>query len=308
MKIGRAAREIKLSGVFAAAVTPNRIGSRDADYTGLMDLLDFLANAGVDGICILGSTGEFLNYPFSDRQRLVYLGVKRSRVPLLVGVGHSTLRGALELASEAIAAGADGLLIMPPYFFRYDQPEIERFYLEFARETGDAVPILLYNIPQFTSPIAPSTARALLDTGRFAGMKDSSGDRSYFQELLALRGQHPFALLAGSDRLASQALASGADGVVSGCASAIPELLVALYRTHKAQNAERTEALQSTLNDFIDWIERFPTPVGVKCAVELRGQKAGEFATPLSAPSETALGEFAGWFKEWWPAIARSLK
>ncbi|MDE3196322.1 MAG: dihydrodipicolinate synthase family protein, partial [Acidobacteriota bacterium] len=115
MKLGRAAREIRLSGVFAAAVTPNRIGTREADYSGLMDLLDFLAGAGVDGICLLGSTGEFLHYPFGDRQRLVYLGAKRSRVPLLVGVGHSTLRGALELAGEAISAGADGLLLMPPY-------------------------------------------------------------------------------------------------------------------------------------------------------------------------------------------------
>ena len=102
--MGRAARQIKLSGVFAAAVTPNRSGTLDADYSGLMDLLDFLANARVDGICLLGSTGEFLNYSFADRQRLVYLGVKRSRVPLMVGVAHSTLRGALELAGEAISA------------------------------------------------------------------------------------------------------------------------------------------------------------------------------------------------------------
>jgi len=308
MKIGRAAREMRLSGVFAAAVTPNRMGTHDADYSGLMDLLDFLAAAGVDGICILGSTGEFLNFPFSDRQRLVYLGVKRSRVPLLVGVGHSTLRGALELAGEAICAGADGLLIMPPYFFRYDQPEIERFYIEFARETGDAVPMLLYNIPQFTSGIAPATVRALLDSGRFAGIKDSSGDGAYFEELLAFRRQRNFALFAGHDRLASRALAAGADGIVSGCASAIPELLVALYRAHKAGNPARAEALQSTLNDFIDGIERFPTPIGVKHAVAIRGQKHGDMATPLSQASEGALAEFASWFKSWWPSIAPSLK
>jgi 4-hydroxy-tetrahydrodipicolinate synthase len=213
--MGRAARQIKLAGVFAAAVTPNRPGSLDADFSGLLDLLDFLASGGVDGICLMGSTGEFLNFSFSDRQRLIYLGAKRSRVPLIVGVGHSTLAGALQLADEAIAAGADGLLLMPPYFFTYGQPEIDAFYRQFARETGDAVPIMLYNIPQFTSKIEFATVRRLIDTGLFAGIKDSSGDWSNFEQLLALRRDRPFALFAGHDRIALRALSEGADGVLS---------------------------------------------------------------------------------------------
>ncbi|MDE3197926.1 MAG: dihydrodipicolinate synthase family protein, partial [Acidobacteriota bacterium] len=143
---------------------------------------------------------------------------------------------------------------------------------------------------------------ALLDTGRFAGIKDSSGDREYLSQLLALRRDHPFALFAGNDRLASHALAGGVDGIVSGCASAIPELLVALYR-----DPARRDELQSRLDEFIEQIERFPTPIGVKRATELRGQKSGEFATPLSPESETALFEFSAWFGDWWPAVERLL-
>jgi len=297
MKMGRAARQIKLSGVFAAAVTPNRPGTLDADFTGLMDLLDFLADAKVDGICLLGSTGEFLNYSFSDRQRLVYLGAKRSRVPLMVGVAHSTLRGALQIADEAISSGADGLLLMPPYFFPYGQPEIEHFYREFARETGDAVPLMLYNIPQFTSQIEPETVRRLLDTGRFAGIKDSSGDWNYFEQLLAMRREHPFALLAGNDRIALQALRAGADGVLSGCASAIPEIVVSLYKTNLAGDDEQADRINQTLMEFVDRIERFPVPVGIKRAVEIRKQKAGDLAVPLAPESDAALAEFATWFK-----------
>jgi len=296
--MGRAARQLKLSGVFAAAITPVRPGTLDTDYSGLLDLLDFLAEGGVDGICLLGSTGEFLNFPFSDRQRMVYLGAKRSRVPLIVGVGHSTLVGALQLAEEAIGAGADGLLLMPPYFFRYEQPEIEEFYLRFARETGDAVPIMLYNIPQFTSGIAPETVRRLLDTGLFAGIKDSSGDWDYFEQLLALKAGRSFALLAGHDRLALRALRAGADGVLSGCACAIPELLVALQRA-AAADQPRADALNAKLAQFIDWIERFPTPVGIKRAVELRGQKTAAPATPLSPASANAMEEFLAWFRDW---------
>src|ERR1700689_1465045 len=145
--MARAARQLELAGVFACAITPRRPDSQDPDFSGLLDLLDFLAAGGVKGICLFGDTGEFLNYSFAQRQRLVYLAVKRSRVPLIVGVSHSTLAGSIQLAEEAIASGADGLILMPPYFFRYSQRELEEFYIQFARETGDAVPILIHNIP-----------------------------------------------------------------------------------------------------------------------------------------------------------------
>src|SRR5260370_38991980 len=118
-----------------AAVTPQRKGG-EADVAAMLELVDFLAAAGVNGIALLGSTGEFLHLTFDDRVRLVQLAVKRSRVPVLVGVGHSTLDGAIELGREAVSAGAAGLLLMPPYFFRYSQEDIHEFYLQFAATVG----------------------------------------------------------------------------------------------------------------------------------------------------------------------------
>jgi 4-hydroxy-tetrahydrodipicolinate synthase len=296
--MGRAARQLNLSGVFAAAVTPNRPGTLDTDYSALMDLLDFLADARVSGICVMGSIGEFLNYPFGDRQRAVYLGTKRSRVPLVVGVTHSTLRGALQLAGEAISAGADGLLLMPPHFFPYGQPEIEEFYRLFARETGDAVPMLLHNAPRFTSAIEFGTATRLLDSGLFAGIVDGSGDGNYFERLLEYRCRKPVKVFAGDDRMALRALRAGADGVFSDCAAAVPELVVALV---KGDTANRH------LEEFLERIERFPAPVGIKRALELRRQKAGDFAVPLGAERARELSEFSEWFKVWWPQVAASL-
>lgn len=294
--MARAARQLTLKGVWAAAVTPNRPGTLDADYTGALELLDFLADRGVDGICLLGSTGEFLNYSFSDRQRLVYLANKRTRVPLMVGVSHSTLAGALQLADDAIAAGADALLLMPPYFFRYSQADVEEFYRQFAREAGNAVPLLLYNIPQFTSAIEAETARRLLHSGMYSGIKDSSGDWSYFEQLLQLRRDHGFALLAGNDRLAARALAEGAEGVVSGCACAIPEILVELKKAVLAGDLPRVESLDARLAEFIRWIEEFPVPLGIKTAVAIRKQKAGTPGTPLSPEAQSALKDFSDWF------------
>ena len=301
--MGRAARQLNLSGVIAAAVTPNRPGTPDIDYSALMDQLDFLAEAKVSGICLFGSTGEFLNYSFGDRQRAVYLGAKRSRVPLLVGVGHSTLSGSLQLGSEAIGAGADGLLLMPPFFFRYGQREVEEFCMVVAKETGDAVPIVLYNIPQFTSPIAIETARRLLDTGLFAGIKDSSGDADYMKALLEHKQGKAFHLFAGNDRIAASALRSGADGVVSGCAAAIPELLVEVVRAGGGN-----DTANRNLEEFIGWIERFPAPVGIKQAVQLRGRKSGDFAIPFNEERAAELGQFSEWFRAWWPGVKASLQ
>ncbi|MEP6717146.1 MAG: dihydrodipicolinate synthase family protein, partial [Terriglobia bacterium] len=115
--MGRAARQLKLSGIFAASVTPNRPGTLDIDYPALLDLLDFLTDRGVAGVCLMGATGEFLKSSVADRQRMIYLAAKRTRVPLIVGVGHTTLTGAVQIAGEAISAGADALLLMPPPFF-----------------------------------------------------------------------------------------------------------------------------------------------------------------------------------------------
>jgi 4-hydroxy-tetrahydrodipicolinate synthase len=267
--MARAARQLNLSGVFAAAVTPNRPGTLEVDYSGLLDLLDFLAAGGVTGVCLMGSTGEFANYSFEDRQRAVYLGSKRTRVPLIVGIGNTTLGGCLHLAQEAVFAGADALLLMPPYFFPYQQPEIEAFYREFAREAASVVPVMLYNIPQFSSGISIETARRLLDSGLFAGIKDSSGDWPYFEELLALKRERDFVLFAGNDRIVARAITAGANGVLSGCACAIPELLVGLARAAAAGDHVRSESLNARLTEFVDWIEKFPTPVGIKRAVAI---------------------------------------
>ena len=79
--MARVARQLELRGVFASAVTPRRKGSEDPDFSSALDLLDFLAEAGAQAICLFGATGEFLDYTFMERQRMVYLGVKRSRVP-----------------------------------------------------------------------------------------------------------------------------------------------------------------------------------------------------------------------------------
>jgi 4-hydroxy-tetrahydrodipicolinate synthase len=286
------------SGVIAAAVTPHGKRGDEPDIGATLELIDFLCAAGVQGIALLGSTGEFVNLNPDDRVRLVYLAVKRSRVPVLAGVSHSTLDGALALGREASAAGAAGLLLMPPYFFRYRQPEIREFYLRFA-EMSRGAPVYLYNIPAFSSGISSETAVELLSTGRFAGIKDSSGDWDNFQALSRYTQEHPYTLLVGHDAIFARARRTGADGVVSGVACAMPELLLALDRAIAQHDETEAERLDARLHEFLERIERFPTPVAIKAALAARGIKSGPPPVPLAPETQAALDEFRDWFRAW---------
>jgi dihydrodipicolinate synthase/N-acetylneuraminate lyase len=290
-------------GVWAAAVTPHRRHGFEADYAGMLELVDKLGRSGVDGIVLLGSTGEFLHIQPAERQRLVHLAVKRSRVPIVVGVGHSTLDAAIQLGEAAVNSNVAGLLLMPPYFYRYSEEQVMEFFRLFALAIGGALPILLYNIPAFANPISLPMVQELLLSGDFAGIKDSSGDAAFFDSLAELRRQIPFALLCGNDRLITHAHHAGCDGIVSGIASAAPELIVALDRALDRRDERRAQELQAHLSVFIEWIERFPVPVGISAAVEARGLKVGPAAIPLTAAQDDALEEFKAWLMNWLPYI-----
>jgi len=301
----RAAQPLKLGGVNVAAVTPHRAEGHQPDLAAALELIDFLNDAGVAGIAMLGSTGEFLHLSHEDRVRLVQFAAKRSRVPIIAGVSHSTLDGSVSLAEQAAGAGAAALLLMPPYFFRYDQPDIREFYLRFAERLNGAAPVILYNIPFFTSTIACETACELLATGAFAGIKDSSGQFDYIARLHALRDTRWFTLLVGNDVVFTRARQHGADGVVSGCACAVPELLLGLDSAIQLGLQEKINRLEAHLQEFIHWLDRFPTPVGVKEATAARGLTVGPLAVPLSPARQAELEEFRSWFKDWLPQVQR---
>jgi 4-hydroxy-tetrahydrodipicolinate synthase len=293
----------QLGGILVAAATPRRQDGREVDLAAALDVVDFLCAAGVQGIALLGSTGEFLNLTFDERVRLAYMAAKRCRAPLLVGVAHSSFDGAVELGREAVGSGAAGLLLMPPYFFRYNQEDIREFFLRFAAQMARQTRIFLYNIPFFTNELEAATAAELLSTGEFAGIKDSSGRMDYFERMAAVRASKPFLLLVGNDVIFTKARKAGADGVVSGVACALPELMLGLDRAICAGNEAKIARLDTRLQEFIGWIDRLPAPLGIKAATEARGLKIGPPAVPLSPGSQRVLDQFQEWFQGWLPQV-----
>lgn len=292
---------VTFGGVYAALVTPRRPDTIEADAAAYLDYLDRVAAAGVDGLVFFGSTGEFVHFEAEERMRLVGLAVKRSRVPVLVNVSHSTFSGARDLADHAMNAGAHGLLLMPPYFYRYDDAEVQHFYEEFSTAVDNSTPLFLYNLPQSTTPLSPAVMDRLLSSGLFAGIKDSSGDWPQCERLLQLRAQHPFTLFAGHEGIYARSLQAGTDGVVSGIAAALPELPVAMKRARQKDNVEVLAQLDGRIAEFLDWISQFPTTVAIKEAADARGWVRNAVATPLHPATAGNLLRFRAWFSAWLP-------
>jgi len=278
-----------LQGVYAAAVTPRRLGMQDINLGVMWDLIDFLCERKVQGLALLGSTGEFIHYSNSERMRMMGLAPKRSRVPVVINVSHSNLDGSVELAQAAAASGAVGVLLMPPVFFRYTDDDVRMFYRRFAREAELEIPILLYNIPRFGNSVSSEVALELLRDGVVHGIKDASGDRAYSDRLAALRTEQPFTLMGGADELLGQQLG---DGVISGVACAVPELVLAGSRG-MVTAADR-------LREFMERLKPMPFPVGIREATALRGLKIGPHAAPVD---ERVTAEFREWFKGWLPTV-----
>jgi len=294
-----------LQGVLVAAVTPRRAQEHSIDLGATLEMIDFLGSSGVNGIALLGSTGEFVHFALDDRRHMLNFAARRSRVPLLVNVSHSTLDGAIELARGAANAGVAGVLLMPPYYFLHTQDSIRSFFLNFADAVDDATPIYLYNIPACTNEIAASTVTELLASGRFAGIKDSSGNMEYFGVLCDAAARAPFTLFAGHERIYLACKRAGAHGIISGAASAIPELMVALDRAFDAGVEADVSRFERYVVEFLDQAEALPWPVMVKEAARLRGVKAGAFAAPPGEEGKRKLAEFSDWFRNWWPSVMR---
>ncbi len=279
-----------IAGIIPAAITPRRADSVEIDIARGLDLIDFLVDRGVAGITLLGSTGEFPHFTPEDRARFAAMAIPRSRVPVLVNATHSTLDGAVEIAQAAAEAGAAGVLVMPPYYYRYSQESIHAFCLEFADRVS--APIYLYNIPQFTSPFEIETSLSLLATGAFAGIKDSSGHWENFLKLHATG----LPVLVGADTMYGRAARAGTAGAISGTASVLPELMMGIDQ--RARAGQDTAELDRKLNEFQERAMSFPFPIAFREALKIRGIDPGRHASPLGTEESKRMDAFRGWFRE----------
>lgn len=288
-----------MKGVFAAVATPTRAdGWMDAGV--FEQLIDFLVDAGVGGVCLGGATSEYPHVDLADRKIAITRAARRlpKGCALLVGIGAQNLRDVLDLGHAAFASGAPAVLLPMPMFFQYAQGDLRAFCAEVSRTLR--TPCLLYDLPDFTNPLHPETAVALMRDEEFiAGIKDSSGRIENLSTFASARDGRDWTLLVGHDRLLHDGLNAGWDGTISGVAGFCPELPLAIYRSFVDGNRTRGAGLQALLDELLAQFALLPTPWAVRAGLEVRGFSMGPFPLPLSAERRTQIGEYTAWLPDW---------
>jgi 4-hydroxy-tetrahydrodipicolinate synthase len=286
-----------IQGVYSALLTP-RLADDSIDGSAVARLVEFQVSRGIRSYAINGATGEFcLTTPQQLKDLFAaVLHVTRGDGKIVCGVGGAGVARVLELAKVAENEGATALLVPAPYFFPYEQDDVRVFFETVASRVN--LPIVLYNLPQFTSGLHSSTACQLIrDVPNIIGIKDSSGSLDI---LRTLTDEHiSCCRIVGNDSALAQAIREGdCDGVVSGVACVLPELIQTIFN-RAPSDSDSFSAVEELLTQFIRELDVFPTPWGLRWALEALGIAQAWSAQPVSARRLEQSRRFMHWFQTW---------
>ncbi len=233
-------------GVITPMVTP-LIDRENIDFKGLEKLLDHLINGGVSGVFLMGTTGEGTSISPRMRKDLIKYSIEyvKGRVPVFVSIADCCIEESLNMARYAKECGVTYLVSALPFYLGLTQKEIIDYYTTIADNVP--LPLFLYNIPAQTKlMISVEAIKTLAKHPNIIGMKDSSGNGTYFNTLLAeIKAEYPnFTILVGPDEMLASTMAMGGNGGVNSGSNLFPELYVNLFKACKAKDTERILKLQ----------------------------------------------------------------
>jgi 4-hydroxy-tetrahydrodipicolinate synthase len=271
----------RFHGVVPAMATPFA-ADQTLDEQRCIELIDWYLDAGVHGISVAGSQGEFFSLDEREHVRLIEITVERvnDRVPVYAGTGRITTRESIRITKAAESIGADLGLVITPFFVQPSQNELVEHYVEIARATK--LPVMLYNNPPRTGTnILPATLlRCMNKADNIVGVKDSSGDVTQSVEYKLVTERRAL-LFSGRDTIALALFLHGADGTISPAANVFPSLVVKMYecvRQGDIANAGKISDVLAPLREAWAWGS---FPVVIKEAMVLVGKSAGSTRRPI---------------------------
>src|ERR1700694_831595 len=290
----------ELSGVLPALVSPlHRDGS--ADESGIKRLVEHVIAGGVHGLLPLGSTGEGAALGERTRWQVLKSVIEAAdgRVPVICGVAQPHLEAARAEVAAAARLGAKGALVAPPVSYLTDQPTVCSCYRRLAADSK--IPLLLYNIRQFTKIVAePSTVAELATEGTIAGIKDSSRDFEYFENVrLATRKLEHFRMFTGSDTMLLASMAMGGHGTICGAANVAPSWVVRVYHEFRRGDWISARASQEALIELVTALRAGGFPPSTKAALQLQGICEPWPAQPTAALDDAATARLHESLERW---------
>jgi 4-hydroxy-tetrahydrodipicolinate synthase len=275
------------AGSMVALVTPFKDGK--VDWQSLEALVEFHIKNGTGGIVPCGTTGESATLSHQEHGDVIKAVIKavNKRVPVIAGTGSNSTEEAVRLTREAEKSGADGALMISPYYNRPTQEGIYQHYKKVADSVG--IPIIVYNIPGRTgSKIEPQTLARLSEIKNVAGVKEATGSVDQAIDVIRLCGDR-LAVYSGEDSLTFSLMALGGKGVISTVANIAPREMSQLTEACLKGNWERGREFQFKLMPLIRAVFLETNPIPIKTALSLIGKCTGELRLPLTPMSEGAL-------------------
>ncbi|MEF8812233.1 MAG: dihydrodipicolinate synthase family protein [Halovenus sp.] len=274
-----------IAGVVPPTVTAfDDSGDVDSDATAAH--AQFVAAGGATAVFPLGTNGEGPLLTTPERRRVVETVTDAVSVPVLAGVGAPSTRETVAQAEHADAAGADGVVVVTPYYYPLDGDGTVAHYRAVARAVD--IPVYVYHIPSKTgNTLSLETLARLAAIDGVAGVKDSSKDVPWLAQALDAHAELSF--LVGSDSLLFTGLELGCSGLVSAVANVFPELVVELYDAYAAGDEAETRRLQSTVFAVRSALKQGPYMAGVKATLSLRDLPfdVGDLRPPLRSMSDS---------------------
>ena len=266
-------------GVHTALVTP--LKGNEVDEEALANMVELQISAGINGLVPCGSTGESATLSHSEHRKVVEIVVAtaRGRVPVIAGTGSNSTLEAVELTQHAKEAGADGALLISPYYNKPTQEGIVRHYDQVASAT--TLPLIVYNIPGRTaSNILPNTLARIAEIENVVAVKEASGDLEQMsQAIAACRSE--FTFLSGDDALTLHLMSVGGHGVISTTSTVAPAEMVSLVQSFNSGDLQGAREMHYRLLPLIEAMFSETNPIPVKAAQALRGLCEEEIRLPL---------------------------
>src|SRR5271157_6031759 len=271
-------------GAMVAIVTPFK--NDQIDEKALRELIEFQIANGTDAIVPCGTTGESATLTHEEHDRVIEITIDaaKKRVPVIAGTGSNNTAEALRLTRHAFDAGADGALIVCPY---YNRPTQEGLYQHFKLIAQSVpIPILPYNIPSRTGVnIMPEMVAKLAKIKNIVGIKEASGSIKQMSDVINLCDKD-FAVLSGDDIFTLPLMAMGGTGIISVISNVAPADMAGLVDAFAAGDMIRAKALHHKMSALIDALFIEVNPIPVKAALALMGKIKYEYRLPLCKMAE----------------------
>ena len=269
----------KGSGV--ALVTPFK-SDGSVDYQALRKLIDFQINNNTDAIIITGTTGESATLSYIEHLSVIEecINYTNGRIPVIAGTGSNCTKSAINMAKEAENLGADGLLIVTPYYNKTTQNGLINHYSKISEKVS--IPIILYNVPSRTGlNIEPKTVKELVEKNKnIKGIKEASGNINNVLEIKELLGDK-INIYSGNDDQIVPILSLGGVGVISVIANILPQETHNLVMNYLNGNIELSKKEQLKMLKLVKALFKETNPIPIKKAMELLNMINGTLREPL---------------------------